>query len=313
VEFLDALPKSGAGKILKFELSEKYWAQASTLSRSRVGKGSTITKPRRSGALGGLMWQPDGWSARARIGILMPHFDIGPEAEFEAMAPDGVSIHSTRVPLGVTMPGGSKDPGIAMPPLRAFAEPPLIDDAAELLAAAPLHAIVYGFASSSYLLGPDGDRALKARLEKRTRTIPVVIPGIAAALALRALEVRRLALIDPPWFSDELSQMGAEYFRSQRIEVVHASPAALPKRQLDIHPGQLYAWTRANVPATAEAVFISGNGFRAVGTIQALEEDLGRPVLTANQVSFWNASRYAGVQAPVVHYGRIFAEQLPAN
>ena len=60
------------------------------------------------------MWQPDGWSARARIGILMPPFDIGPEVEFQAMATDGVSIHSTRVPLGVTMPGGAKDPGIAM-------------------------------------------------------------------------------------------------------------------------------------------------------------------------------------------------------
>jgi len=259
------------------------------------------------------MWQPDGWGARARIGILMPHFDIGPEAEFQAMAPDGVTIHSTRVPLGVTMPAGAMDPGIALAPVRAFAEPPLIDDAAELLAAAPLHGIVYGFASSSCLLGAAGDRALKARLEKRTGAIPVVIPGIAALLALRALGVRRLALVDPPWFSAELNQMGAKYFRSQQIEVVHASSAALPKGQLDIHPGQLYGWARANVPAAAEAVFINGNGFRAVGTIQALEEDLARPVLTANQVSFWNALRYAGVHAPVMHYGRIFAEPLPAG
>jgi maleate isomerase len=176
-----------------------------------------------------------------------------------------------------------------------------------------LHAIVYGFASSSYLLGADGDRALKARLEKRTRAIPVVIPGMAAVLALRALAVRRLALIDPPWFSSELNQMGAEYFRSQQIEVVYASPAGLPKGMHDIQPGQLYGWVRANVPATAEAVFISGSGFRAVGTIQALEEDLARPILTLNQVSFWNALRYAGVRAPVEHYGRIFAEPLPAN
>ena len=247
------------------------------------------------------MWQPDGWGARARIGILMGHFDIGPEAEFGAMAPDGVTIHSTRVRIGVTMPSAVTDPRIALAPIRAFAEPPAIDDAAELLAAAPLHAIAYGFFSSSYMLGKEGDQALQVRLEKRTHGIPVVIPGLAALLALRTLGVHRLALIDPPWFSAELSQMGAEYFRSQQIEVVYASPAALPKRQLDIHPGQLYAWTRASVPATAEAVFISGNGFRAVGTIQALEEDLGRPVLTANQVSFWNTLRYAGVHAPVVH------------
>jgi maleate isomerase len=70
---------------------------------------------------------------------------------------------------------------------------------------------------------------------------------------------------------------------------------------------------RAQVPASAQAVLTGGNGFRAVGAIEALEEDLGRPVLTANQVAFWNALRAAGVLAPVPHYGRIFAEpfELP--
>jgi len=260
------------------------------------------------------MWQPDGWGARARIDILMPHFDIGPEAEFGAMAPDGVTIHSTRVRLGVVMPGAATDPGIALAPVRAFAEPPAIDDAAELLAAAPLHAIAYGFFSSSYVLGADGDRTLQARLEKRTRGIPVVIPGLAALRALRALGVRRLALVDPPWFSAELNRMGAEYFRSQQIEVVYAAPAAaLPSSQHDQHPGRLHEWVRAQVPPNAEAVLTGGNGFRAVGAIEALEEDLGRPVLTANSVTFCNALRCAGVRAPVAHYGRIFAEPLPAN
>jgi maleate isomerase len=53
-------------------------------------------------------------------------------------------------------------------------------------------------------------------------------------------------------------------------------------------------------------VFIGGNGFRAVGVIRALEEDLGRPVLTANQVAFWAALRLSGTRAPVAGYGRIF-------
>jgi len=259
------------------------------------------------------MWQPDGWGARARIGILMPHFDIGPEAEFAAMAPAGVSIHSTRVPIGLTMPGTATDPGIALAPVRAFAEPPAIDDAAEMLAAAPLHAIAYGFFSSSYVLGAGGDKALQARLETRTHGIPVVIPGLAAVRALRALGARRLALVDPPWFSAELNRMGADYFRSQQIEVVYAAPAKLTSSQHDQHPGRLYEWVRANVPADAEAVLIGGNGFRAVGAIEALEEDLDRPVLTANSVTFWNALRAAGVRAPVTHYGRIFGERLPAD
>jgi maleate cis-trans isomerase len=43
------------------------------------------------------MWQRDGW-AQTRIGILTPHAEVGPEAEFHAMASDGISIHAARVP-----------------------------------------------------------------------------------------------------------------------------------------------------------------------------------------------------------------------
>jgi len=81
----------------------------------------------------------------------MPHADFGPETEFAAMAPEGVTIHATRVRINVVMPGASTDPGIALAPVFAFAEPPAVDDAAELLAAAPLRAIAYGFYSSSYV------------------------------------------------------------------------------------------------------------------------------------------------------------------
>ena len=80
-----------------------------------------------------------------------------------------------------------------------------------------------------------------------------------------------------------------------------------------MHPGTLFEWTRANVPSSADVVFIGGNGFRAIGMIEALEEDLKRPVLTANQVLFWYALRRTGSSAHVSGYGRVFDEQLPAS
>ena len=70
------------------------------------------------------MWQPDGWGWRARIGVLTPHADIGPEAELRAMAPDGVSIHAARIPLGVYAAGGKMDQTIGDDPVRTFADPP---------------------------------------------------------------------------------------------------------------------------------------------------------------------------------------------
>ncbi|WP_198028057.1 hypothetical protein [Bradyrhizobium murdochi] len=114
------------------------------------------------------MWQPDGWG-QTRIGILTPHADIVPEIEFSALAPNGVSIHAAHIPFGGYKPGGVMDPTIASDPVRAIADPPSVDDAAEMLAMAPLHAIVFGIASSSFVRGVADDAALKSRLEARTR------------------------------------------------------------------------------------------------------------------------------------------------
>jgi maleate isomerase len=84
------------------------------------------------------------------------------------MAPEGVSVHVGRVLLVDT---------------RTFSDPPHPDDATTLLAALPMQAIVLAFTTTSYVLGPDGEQALKARLEKRSNGIPVLTTGAAAIAA----------------------------------------------------------------------------------------------------------------------------------
>jgi maleate isomerase len=49
---------------------------------------------------------------------------------------------------------------------------------------------------------------------------------------------------------------------------------------------------------------IAGNGFRTIGVIAALEEDLGRAVITGNQV--WYALLLAGVGAEVDDHAQVF-------
>jgi maleate isomerase len=259
------------------------------------------------------MWQPDGWGFRARLGILVPHAAIGSESEFAAMAPAGVSIHATRVPLGVMRAGGLMDPTIALEPVRAFADPPLVDDAAELLAAAPLHAIGFAFTSSSYVRGAADDEILRRRLEARTHGIPVAVSSVSAVLGLRALGARRIALVDPPWFSAELTSLGVDYFTGQGFAIIHAASAGVPSEQRAINPGQLFERIREKVPAEAEAIYIGGNGLRAVGIIQALEEDLRIPVLAANQVLLWHLLHLAGTHVLVTGYGCLFERDLPVE
>ena len=75
-------------------------------------------------------FQPDGWGSRARIGLITPHNDIVPEAEFQTLAPKDISIHAARVPLGWR--SGPEAGLIGFFAVRGFAEPPNVDDAAEM-------------------------------------------------------------------------------------------------------------------------------------------------------------------------------------
>src|SRR5918995_90392 len=253
-------------------------------------------------------WKRDGWEAAVRIGVLTPHADVGPESELQAMAPPGVAIHAARVPFGAMAAGGVMDPTIPLAPVRAFAEPPHLDNAAELLAAAPLNAIAYGFTSSAYVIGVEGEAEMIARLEGRTRGIPVAAACRVVVEGLRVLAARRIALIDPPWFDTELNGLGRRYYESAGFEVVYSAPCGLPSDQTKITPADLHAWVSEPVSTTdAEAIVFGGNGFRAGGAIAALEADLGRAVVTPNQALLLAALRSGDAEpSSVVDYGRLF-------
>lgn len=255
-------------------------------------------------------WRADGWDALVRIGVVVPHADIGPENEISAMAPPEVSVHAGRLYFGAMRPGGLMDPKIPHDPVLAFVAPPAVDEAVELLAAAPLDAIALGFTSSAYKLGVVGEREFMDRMAERSRGIPIVATGPAAVAGLRTLRAERLALIHPPWFDTELDEAGARYFASHGFDLVHHGPAELPSGQRHITPQNLFDHV-TSVAGGADAVMIGGNGLRAVGIIDALEAALGIPVLTANQVVFWQALYTIGAQVTVHGYGRLFSVTAP--
>lgn len=237
-------------------------------------------------------WQPDGTGSIARIGVLTPDFDPVPESELSAMAPAGVSIHASRVVR-------SRTPA-------AFAEPPYVDAAAERLADLAPRAIAFAYTSSSYVLGPEADGPTRTRLQERVGGIPVVLTCPAAVDALRALGAKRIALIHPPWFSEEVNGKGLAYFAGLGFDVVRCTRLSPARSFTEVRAAEVFEWVRQNAPREADAVFVGGNGLRAIGAIDALERALSRPVLTANQVVLWAALRAAKAGLEVRNYGRIF-------
>jgi maleate isomerase len=241
-------------------------------------------------------WQPDGCGFFGRIGLLTPDFDPVPESEILAMSPRGISIHSSRVKYVRNNPS-------------SFAESPNIDNATALLSGLNPKAVLYGFTGSSYTLGIQREQQLVERLQKLTNGIPLILTCKAAIEAFRVFNAQKIALIHPPWFSNEINSKGKSYFESQGFRVPFCNQLTPAREFSEVEPADLYQWIKKNVPRESDLIFIAGNGLRTAGAISKLESELKKPVITANQALLWAALRLFGEIPKVKNYGKLFDHQ----
>jgi maleate isomerase len=168
-------------------------------------------------------------------------------------------------------------------------------------------AILLGYTSSSYALGAEADGRVRARLEDRAKGIRVILPSLAARAALGELGVQRVSLVHPPWWTETANDQARAYWRSAGFDVVQCVRIEPLRDFTEVAPSELVEFICTRLPREAQAVFIGGNGMRAVGAIKAVEARLKKPVLSANQIVFWEALRLVGQANRVTNYGSIFS------
>ena len=259
------------------------------------------------------MMQNDNWGHRARFGIFIVGAEVVPEAEWWAMCPPGISIHAARVTAAAPWAVWCAERTEVVP----------ADDlvrGSKQLAALCLDAVVVAHSSSSFAGGMGWDaavvRSLSPLFGDHTR---VTTNGLDSLAAFQAVAVRRPFLVLPPWFSDALVARALDYYRGHGCEPAGHWRFDPGPAWHGIAPADLYAHGAAlaqavtplaeqikmHCPADADGIFIAGTGFRCVAILDGLERSLGRPVLSANQVSLWHCLKLAGVHAPVAHYGAL--------
>ena len=239
------------------------------------------------------------------IGVLTPHAAAGPADELPEMAPGHVVTRVRRILAPGADPSAPEPPPTSPSSLRALTAPSVLDEAVAALTGGPVDVIGYASTTSAYAIGCDAEAAMLERLSQRWSR-PVAGTSLAAGAALRAYDVGRVALVHPPWFDDQLNNLGAMYFRGQGFDVVSSESADLPNDPSLIEPGAVAAWISRHLDDDAEAVFIGGTGFRAARAIEALEERLGRPVIESNQVLLWSILTLLHADIEVRGYGRLF-------
>jgi maleate isomerase len=226
-----------------------------------------------------------------------------PEAEWWAMVPDGVSVHAARV--------SAKYP---------WAIDGDVERGARQFAMMKLDAVVIGHTTSSFMGGKGWDEKMASDLASVVgKDRFVTTNGLDMQAALRAQSIRRPFLVVPPWFGDGNVKAGIAYFAERGFQPSGHLRYDPGPGWRDIPPGELYAsgmgfaqqieplyaQIRAACPQEADGVLIGGTGFRCVGILEALERDLRRPVISANQASLWHCLRHSGVNTPIEGYGSL--------
>jgi maleate isomerase len=68
---------------------------------------------------------------------------------------------------------------------------------------------------------------------------------------------------------------------------------------------RVYAFARSARLDGADAMYISCTNLRSVGMIAALEQDLGIPVISVIQASFWDCLRVTGLKDHLPAFGSL--------
>jgi maleate cis-trans isomerase len=179
-----------------------------------------------------------------------------------------------------------------------------LDESTDLLAAVKPDVIVLAHTATCYRLGRAREASIAAQTLQRTGVRFVTVLQ-SAMQALSALDVQRVALATP--YDEALTRDAKAGIESYGIEVVSFDWLRNVRSVFDETPARAYRLGRSVDRPEAQAVFFSGVGMPTVSMLQALERDIGKPVISSASAMMWNALCVAGVEPFVPGYGRLLS------
>ena len=237
-----------------------------------------------------------GW--RARIGFLVPPGNPTVEPEMMELAPSGVSLHFTR--MNAEGPAGTHTGQEE----RNRSQVASVPDGVKLLSMVSPQVIVMAHTATSYTLGQGLEATLVEQMEALSGARFITAFG-SVLEALAHLGARRIAYATP--YSAEMTARGAQHLEQCGIRVVNSGHLADVRNIYEENSERAYAIARQVDRPEAEAIFLSGVGMPTLDALQVLEQDTGKPVISAASAMMWHALRSAGVQHTFAGYGRLLA------
>lgn len=219
------------------------------------------------------------------IGVVVP-YDFAQDREMWRWVPEPVSLHVTRTPYVVA----PADAGQA----RLVSAPEIVRTAVQNVLEPAPGVVAYSCTSGSFVGGAEGERSLREVIREAGAPQAVTTAGSLVA-ACTALGVDRLALATP--YVADLTAKLEGFLAAHGVDTVSRHGLGLLGHIWHVSPDEVVRAVRAADHPDAEAVFVSCTNLPTYDVIAELERELGKPVLTANQVTMWAALGAVGLTA----------------
>ncbi|MFI5718385.1 Asp/Glu/hydantoin racemase [Nocardia sp. NPDC051750] len=217
----------------------------------------------------------EGPVAQRGIGVIAP-FDLALERELWRWAPLEVSLHLARTPY---------EP---VPVSLAMAE--LVSDATHLTAATRnvLHVepevVAYLCTSGSFIKGIDYERSLRETICRAGAANAVTTSG-ALLEAIQHLGITRVSIMTP--YDEVLTGKLRDFLDEAGCAVVRSEHLGLGGGIWKVNYRTIAERILGADDPRAEAIFVSCTNLPTYDIIEPLEKVLGKPILTANQLTMW--------------------------
>lgn len=237
----------------------------------------------------------------ARIGIVYPDDPWVDQDlqelldELRRFLPRGVEIVSAHqyVPPGV----------VGVEEVIAIAGSPDIEIAAQRLMRFQPVCFAYLCTAASFIHGAGHDTEIGDRIREATG-VRAVTTSSAVLKALKTLDVKSVATATP--YIDALDQKLTAFLEGNGFSVVSQNPLGLTHDQ-GLHPIETVRQAVLDTDQPdADGIFVSCTGLKTSAIIDDLERMLGKPVVTANQATMWNALQLAGLEPRLPGLGQLF-------
>jgi maleate cis-trans isomerase len=178
----------------------------------------------------------------------------------------------------------------------------------EALRLAGAESVVWACTSGSFVYGWEGAHD-QVRALALTAGMPASSTSFAFVHAVREIGAGRVAV--GATYPDDVADLFAEFLRAAGIEVVGVRGSGI------ITAAEVGTWGETEVFALAreadsddaDAVLLPDTALHTAAHIPSLEKELGKPVLTANQVTVWEALRLTDRRVNAPELGALFTRE----